>query len=187
MRKPLYADNDARGREVGGEPVASGCCARRQRAFTLIEIMMVIGILAIVMTMSVPAIYRVVKREGLRKAVADIVEVCSHARAQAILQSSTVEVVFRPLEGTVSVSGAAVTGDRSGRSAQLPENVTLEMLDINFVEYREQEEARARFFPNGMCDELTIILRSDQGEFRMITFEITTGLASVEADPSKWR
>jgi hypothetical protein len=37
-----------------------------------------------------------------------------------------------------------------------------------------------RFFPNGTCDEMTLVLRSDKNEWRTISLEVTTGLASVE-------
>ncbi len=37
-----------------------------------------------------------------------------------------------------------------------------------------------RFFPNGTCDELTLVLRSDRNEYRKISLEVTTALARVE-------
>ncbi len=35
------------------------------------------------------------------------------------------------------------------------------------------------FYPNGTCDELTIILRSDQNEWRKLSLEVTTALSTV--------
>jgi len=170
--------------------------SRSRRAFTLIEIMIVVAILGIVMAMGVPAIYRVFHKESLRKAVADIVEVCSQARAQAILRGEATEVRFRPGDrrlglGGVSTpnraegsdaadAGSAPAPARSGVSGQWSEGITLEMLDVNFIEYKDLEEARVRFYPNGTSDELTIVLRSDQNEYRKISLECTTGLATVE-------
>jgi hypothetical protein len=61
------------------------------------------------------------------------------------------------------------------------------MLDVNLNEYKDAEEAEVRFYPNGTCDEMTLILVSDKNEWRKISLEITTGLASVETDPNKWR
>src|SRR4249920_524963 len=65
-------------------------------AFTLIEIMVVVGIMAIVMSMSVPLVYKVRNREAMNKAVRDVTEVCSQARAQAILQGKPTELFFHP-------------------------------------------------------------------------------------------
>jgi len=186
----------------------SGAAERRQSAlaaappgaFTLIEIMIVVAILGIVMSMGVPAIYRAQQKEGLRKAVSDIVEVCSNARAQAILRGTTVALRIRPQEGLLEVAAApppagaqpAGSGEppaggapgapppRAGLCARIPDRVSFEMVDVNFVEYKDAEEARVRFHPNGTCDEMTLVLRSDRNEYRKITLEVTTGLASVE-------
>ena len=168
-----------------------------RRAFTLIEIMIVVGILGIVMAMGVPAIYRVFHKESLRKAVNDIIEVCARARAQAILRGEPTDVRFRPgdrhfgLGGASPPSGAETVGTTdegnapaprpAGSSVQWADGITLEMLDVNFIEYKDLEEARVRFYPNGTSDELTIVLRSDQNEYRKISLECMTGLATVEA------
>jgi len=52
------------------------------------------------------------------------------------------------------------------------------MLDINLLDYGASEVARVRFFPNGTCDELTLVLHSGD-EWEKITLEFSTALASV--------
>lgn len=163
--------------------------------FTLIEIMVVVGIMGIILATAIPSILRVGRKEGMRKATSDVVEVCSNARAQAILRGTQMDVVFHPLDKRLEVGGGAgesnasqTGGDipadptahsGSGLSAQLAEDISIEMLDINLLEYRESEYARVRFFPNGTSDELTVILHSANNEWRKISLEPTTGLASV--------
>ena len=172
----------------------NGC--RSSRAFTLIELMIVVAILGIVMAMGVPAIYRVFHKDPLRKAVSDIMEVCSNARAQAIWRGEKTELWFRPADRQFGVAGASTpsraeggdAADEGGAPAPGPsallaawsDRITLEMLDVNFIEYKDWEEARVRFYPNGTSDEMTIVLRSDQSEYRKISLECTTGLATVE-------
>jgi hypothetical protein len=56
------------------------------------------------------------------------------------------------------------------------------MLEINMVPYSRAEFARLRFYPNGTCDELTMILQDDKNQKRGISLEVTTGLASVLND-----
>ena len=79
------------------------------------------------------------------------------------------------------VAGASVF------SASLSDHIVIEMLDVNFFEMKNEEEARVRFYPNGTSDDFTIILRSDKNEWRKITLEVVTGLAEVEVDPRKWQ
>lgn len=154
---------------------------RGARAFTLIEIMMVVAIIGLAMAVGAPAFYRAVNKEGFRKTVSDVLDVCTAARAQAILKGSITEVEFHPTDRWCDVVGG------SKHRATFGDNTTIEMLDVNLRECKDTEAVRVRFFPNGTSDEMTLILRSDKDEWRKIALEITTGLASVESDPSKWR
>jgi len=178
---------------------SSTLCPRLMRAFTLIELMVVVGIMAIIMAMGVPSILQIWRKEGMRKATADVVEVCSKARAQAILSGTPKDVIFYPLERRLQIGGGGGDGvsprtegesefgieppappPGSDSSALIPDDIAIEMLDINLSEYKESEWARVRFFPNGTSDELTLVLRSERNEWRKVSLEVTTGLASVD-------
>ncbi len=173
----------------------------RLRGFTLIEIMVVIAIMAIVLTMGVPIVYRVFHRPPMAQALVDVIEVCSNARSRAILQGHEVDLLIHPREGRMDISGASSTPrpnpaaaapdapvelappspapKGSGLSATLNlEKLRIEMLDVNLTEYKDADTAYVRFFPDGTCDELTVILHSEK-EWKKIAFEITTGLAVV--------
>jgi prepilin-type N-terminal cleavage/methylation domain-containing protein len=141
-----------------------------KRAFTLIEIMVVVAVMGVILAAGVPTLYRALHKEGFRKAISDVIDVCSDARSRAILNEATTEVIFQPREGTCS-SG--------GKSAHFTENAMIEMLDVNLREYKEMDSVRVRFFPNGTSDEMTLILHSDKNEWKKISLEITTGLATV--------
>ncbi|MCX6895731.1 MAG: type II secretion system protein [Verrucomicrobia bacterium] len=161
-------------------------------AFTLIEVMVVVAVMGLVMAMGIPSIVGAMKKEGLRKAVNDVVEGCAKARAAAILGGGVAELRFHPEGRRIEVGGGsepakAENGEPApapvvaggGFSAQLPDNVAVEMWDVNLTEFKDAEVARVKFYPNGMCDEMTVILRSDKGEWRKITLEVTTGRTSV--------
>lgn len=173
---------------------ASESVSRRRAGFTLMEIMIVVGIMGMIMAMGAPTLYRMLHREGFSKTVSDVLEVCNAARAQAILQGGITEVVFHPQERRCEVGGGAGAGmaqsgapARSARAVHFGDEVSIEMLDVNLLEYRDAAVARVRFFPNGTSDEMTLILRSDRNEWRKISLEISTGLASVDSDPHHWR
>jgi Tfp pilus assembly protein FimT len=71
--------------------------------------MIVVAIMGIVLTMGVPIVYKVWHKAPMSQAVSDLIEVCSHARALAILQGKEVDVVFHPREGRFEVGSSAVT------------------------------------------------------------------------------
>jgi len=153
----------------------------RQRAFTMIEIMVVVSIIGLIMAVGIPTLYHVFNKEGMSKVRDDVMEVCSNARARAIMSGAEAVVIFHPLEKRFEIEGGASGPggtQRNASSGQLPESINIEMLDVNLLEYRESEFVRVRFFPNGTSDELTLILHSDKDEWRKFTLEVTTGLAS---------
>jgi hypothetical protein len=47
------------------------------------------------------------------------------------------------------------------------------------MDFSESEESRVHFFPNGTCDELTLVLHSGD-DWRKITLEFSTAIASAE-------
>jgi prepilin-type N-terminal cleavage/methylation domain-containing protein len=174
---------------------------QNRRAFTLIEVMMVVAIIGMIAVMGVPAIFRVMHQSPMRKAVNDVMEICSHARAQAILNGVPMTVVFHPQTREVAIDAVqsdsdsnsidapfpsdapqenspVAAGTESLNSAQFDDSITVGLV-INGVDYTEQDAGSVRFFPNGTSDEMTLLLQSND-ETRKITLEVMTGLASVE-------
>lgn len=149
------------------------------------EIMIVVGIMGIIMAAGVPTLYQALKRSGPGRTTSDLIDLFTAARARAILEGQTSQVIIYPREGRCELAGGP--GGKA-RSLRLGDAVRIEMLDVNLLEYRESETARIHFFPNGTCDEMTMILHwPERDQWRKITLEITTGLATLESDPNRWR
>jgi len=171
---------------------------QQRPGFTLVEIMIVIGIVAMVMAMGMPSIIQTMKKDPLRKAVSDIVEGCSHARARAILSGVPAELVIRASDGQLTVRQVAsktveraLEGSEPGErpvevapsnqpvfSAHLHEDIAIQLLYVNLRDQMEAEEARVRFYSNGTSDEFTIVLESKEG-VRKISLDCVTGLPDV--------
>ncbi len=179
------------------------------KAFTLIEIMVVVAVLAIVLTMSFPAIREAVHREALTQGVRDVMEGCRKARARAILSGAPSELRISQ-DGHIEVGDVAADVDPSlnssssqnnqptrpvielpdapakkpgeSFSAQLSDTVAIELFDINFQDFMRTDGASVHFFPNGTSDEMTIVLYGPaSGQRRKISLEVVTGLAEVDA------
>jgi prepilin-type N-terminal cleavage/methylation domain-containing protein len=178
------------------------------RAFTLIELMIVIAIIAVVMTMAVPAIYKHLHPESMQKAVTDVLEACNHARAHAILNGVMTELVVRPYDRQIDVAPASRPaasssgplgafapppapvpqgGGGGAFSVKLSEHIMIEGIRLNFLDFTEDDVVRVRFYPNGTSDEFSLFLLSDKNERRQISLEVVTALADVESDPMKFR
>jgi prepilin-type N-terminal cleavage/methylation domain-containing protein len=164
-------------------------------AFTLIEIMIVVSIIAIFMTMGVPSLVRALEKDDLSRAVRDTIEGCKTARDRAILQAVPWEFIVKengqlnvqpaPRDergGPSVIGGTGSTQDSqgspySGYPRQLGEDVMVQLIDVNFVNHMELPEARVRFFPNGTSDEFTVVY-AWKGRQRTVTLDLVTGQAT---------
>lgn len=180
---------------------------RRSRAFTLIEIMVVIGIMAIIFAISIPSIYRQMHKDSMRQAVTDVLDACGRARERAILTGVPTEVRIRPGDRMISVSGSSAPAATPGAnrtysfegeagqeqmvehkagtgelfSAKISDRITFTYIEVNQETDLEQvEEVVFVFFPNGTADEAGLVLRSDDNEARSILVDVITGIASVQ-------
>jgi prepilin-type N-terminal cleavage/methylation domain-containing protein len=158
-----------------------------RRAFTLIEIMIVVAIIGLIAAMGVPSLITALQKQGMRKAVSDLQDVCNEARARAINTDQTVAVIFHPQERRFEVEGVTTNADfkttedaASGKvtSAILPDGISIEGLDINLMDFSESDTARVRFFPNGTCDEMRIVLLGN-GDTEMMSLDFATGILSL--------
>jgi prepilin-type N-terminal cleavage/methylation domain-containing protein len=161
--------------------------------FTIIEIMVVIAIIAIVMTTSIPMMWKALQKDDLARAVNDVMEGCKLARDRAILNGATYEFIVTG-KGDMSVAPAPQQRPHSGGETPAPSNasqpngslmagfprhlgeeVIIQLIGVNDIELMDEPEAHVRFFPNGTSDSFTIVFMW-HGAQRTVTTDIVTGL-----------
>lgn len=186
--------------------LAGACATADRRGFTLIELMIVIAIMAVVMSLSIPTFYRSLEKDTIRRATQTILDRCADARAQAIINGRPCDLIIRPPDRTLTPHLAqdttktpeellleqaerAVTKANGNTDADaeravdnsLPDNIAIMFLGVNFVPDLENAEAvPVRFYPNGTGDEFTMVIRSDRDEWRKFTMEVATGVVKWE-------
>ena len=178
--------------------------------------MIVCAIMGVVLTIAIPTIYRYFHPESLEGAVRSLMEACSHARAHAILHGNYTELVIHPIDRTFQVTQGSTPAPSAPGEARLEshnvageewrmqdrdpapaagtgifngkisDKILIEMVDVNFVEHKDMDVARVRFYPNGTSDEFTIVLRGENDQWRKISLEVVTALPDLSSDPSKW-
>lgn len=180
-----------------------------RRGFTLIEIMIVIAIMAVVMSISIPTFYRSMQRDAIRQATQQVLDACKEARTQAILSGRPCDLIIRPQDRTLvpqlavgadpdtaltqaqpigqsgGGAGAKATGTNGpdGKASQgmLPDGVVIMFVGVNFVpDLQTTEVVPVRFYPNGTADEFAMLIRSDQNEWRKFTMDVATGMVNWE-------
>jgi prepilin-type N-terminal cleavage/methylation domain-containing protein len=101
---------------------------RRRQAFTLVELMIVVAIMGIVMSISVPFMHGALnKRKGMDGAVRDVQEACKFARDWSILRQTTQELRIHPHDGVFEVGASTAPSLETGQ---------LSSPDINGGEWR---------------------------------------------------
>jgi prepilin-type N-terminal cleavage/methylation domain-containing protein len=146
---------------------------RIARAFTLIEVMMVVAIVGLTLAMGLPSFLRVIHRQGIGKAEYELVEACQAARRAAIMNNQITKLIIHPIQRTFEVPGAYP-------AKELPDDIVIDILGVNFVELESAEEAEVRFTPKGFSDEFTVVLHSSGGQYVKIYLDTVTALPQVE-------
>ncbi len=149
--------------------------ARRGGAFTLIEILVVVGIIGLTLTLGVPAFVRALHKEGMRKAQSDLLEACQKARGGAILKAGPQELIIRPTDKTFEAPGVFPM-------TTLPPEISIQSISLNGMELalEDTDVVTVRFFAKGTSDDFTIVIHSDQdGTLCTITLDQVTALADI--------
>jgi len=160
--------------------------------------MIVVAIIAIIMAIAIPSIYQQVHQDSIRKAVQDVTEACFEARSAAIMSGKTAELSIK-LSGvrmiTVTLTGQTsegyVGGDDGGGSSSGGGGIVFSakfsdhVIGIEAETYKAADreldnEMICKFYANGTCDPMSVKLRSDLGEGRIITTDAITGIADVD-------
>ena len=160
-----------------------GACLRAsrlgdRRAFTLIEIMIVVAIIGLVAAMGLPSLEHVLQKEGMRKAVSDITDACESARANAIFHGQRTALVIHPATRSFEAQGGSAKGSGLVSKGTLPDGIDIEALGIDTFDYTESDTAPVWFNPDGTCSEMILVLRG-HGEETKITLDFATGVPTV--------
>lgn len=148
--------------------ILSPCLPRReQSAFTLVEMMVAIAIVALLMAVTVPGSIRMYESIQYRQAVRDVLTTLANARQLAVDRGSPQDVAFDPDRRQVSL-GADIQ--------QLPDGFELTVTTAS--EVNRQNLGVIRFYPEGSSTGGDIDIASPTGRGVRISVDWLMGGAS---------
>jgi len=162
-----------------------------KRAFTLVEIMVVVAVMGLLIGISIPAFRKIMNKAPLEQGISDVETLCRQARAEAIVKQRAMDVVLNETEETVALTTAArvinapdpFTGliIKITEETQLIDHVFLQV-DLQIIAPEADEftvdEIRIRFYPNGTSETLELRV-VDGSEAYRLTLDPVTGRTTV--------
>jgi prepilin-type N-terminal cleavage/methylation domain-containing protein len=145
------------------------------RGFTLVELLIVMGIIGLVVGMSLPAMVGFGRQARLKTTTRQLMGLVSLARSLAISSREDHAVVLDAPAGRVQVMNLA-SGEAREEMVRLPSSVTVEFQ----VGGEPAPEPQFVFRPNGALAGRTVALvLTSEGRERTITVTGATGAVSV--------
>lgn len=191
--------------------------SQSNRGFTMVEVMVVLGIAAMLVTMAIPFVGGLFNENPIRDTTKEVMSLLEQARAQSILTGKPYEfvisrqdykIIVRPApeqkpnpldpnaiasfdDASISIDGVSDTDSTSKKAGKTLEGdihpeITIELIDVNYVDMSEFEQAIVNFRPNGTSDKFTFVFQRGPGEYRLIRLDMMTALANFETDPQKF-
>jgi Tfp pilus assembly protein FimT len=143
---------------------------------TLVELLVVLGIIGLILGMSVPALTHYASQLRLKAATREVAGFVSLARSLAISSRQNHAVVVDPERGEVSIVNLA-SGEPLEHVARLPSGVTVDVQ----VGGESAPESRVIFRPTGSLEgRTTTFVLANKEKSQSVTVTGTTGALSVQ-------
>ena len=161
-----------------------------KRAFTLVELMVVLAVLGLIIGISIPSFRSFFKKAPLEQAISDVEGMCRQARSDAIINKRTIELVLNDSEESVVLRSAArtvmgVDPETGGEANLVEQGEVLDRVelaaDLQIIEPLEEDFVgllELRFYPNGTAEPVDLRV-TDGNEAYILSLDPVTGHTTV--------
>jgi len=161
-----------------------------KRAFTLVELMVVLAVLGLIIGISIPSFRSFLKKAPLEQAISDVEGMCRQARSDAIINKRTIELVLNDSEDSLILRSAArtvmgVDPETGGEANLVEQGEVLDRVelaaDLQIIEPLEEDFVgllELRFYPNGTAEPVDLRV-TDGNEAYILSLDPVTGHTTV--------
>ena len=161
-----------------------------KRAFTLVELMVVVAVLGVIIGISIPSVRSIFEKAPLEQAISDVEDMCRQARSDAIINKRTMELVLNDTEESLVLRSAArtvmgVDPDTGGEANLVEQGEVLDSVeltaDLQIIEPMDEEfvgQLELRFYPNGTAEPVDLRV-TDGNEAYILSLDPVTGQTTV--------
>lgn len=161
LKKAGYS---AVGRSVSSEKHSAFCILHSAflRAFTLIELLLVIVLLAIITAIILPSFVRSIQGQRLSTAARTLATVSRYARSMAVLKQTDLVLTFNLANGQVDL----VSSNTSLPSfSRVVHGVRLAEVAIEGAEPVQEGVGKVQFQRNGVCSPFVVTIMDPNGNY----------------------
>ena len=158
-----------------GRGLPSGV-TRHYGGMTLVELLVLLGIIVMIVGMSVPALSHYADQLRLKTATRQVVGLILLARSMAISAHADHAVVIDPEQRRVTILNVT-SGETLEQKVHLPSSVSVEVQ----IGGQPSEETKVVFRPTGsLVGRSTTLILSDREKRQLVTVTGATGAVTVE-------
>jgi len=170
---------------------SGGGNAGRAGGFTLLELLVVLGIIAIVSAMVVPRFGGALHGAAHKTAAKKIAATLRYARSRAVAEGVSYTVNFDLDNSVLSVgSDGSVSGDddardddvktSSAKTYVLPAGVSFAKITQHDADDIDEGVARVNFYPSGASSGGEIWIQGEEENYYVLTIDFITGVVHME-------
>ncbi len=147
----------------------------RSEGYTLFEILVVLGILALVVGLVYPSLTGILNRARMNGTVRDLATYLKFSREKALAEQEVIAVVLRRQERDVTIFGA---DNKVLKHYTLADKVHFDRIILDGQDV-EDNRAVVWFYPDGRSTGVALILKSDAGRQLRLKTDLLTGTTRI--------
>ncbi|MBS1706514.1 MAG: prepilin-type N-terminal cleavage/methylation domain-containing protein [Armatimonadetes bacterium] len=153
----------------------------RRRAFTFVEMMVVIMVLAMVAAIAFPKLSSTIKSGRVREYLGKLKDLPSECRNTAIRTGRTVSLVASN-QGQLTIQQVPVdeTDPQDLQSLQTPSSITLDGFEVDQNAVTEGEW-QVRFYPDGTCDGARVNV-NEGSSIKVLVIDAKSGRGTYKSE-----